>query len=65
MSAPKSPDPNTVPNLPPLKPRPMLFAVLGVILAIWLVMLVVMRLKTVDRPLTSPFSPTSQPSTSA
>lgn len=38
-------------DLPPLKPRPVLFVVLGIVLALWLAALVVMRLTTVNRPL--------------
>jgi hypothetical protein len=52
-----------VPDLPPLKPRPVLFVVLGIILALWLAVLVLMRLTTVNRPLFTPATtqPTSRP----
>ena len=50
-------DAKAVPELPPLKPRPLLFIVLAIVLLIWLCALVVMRIKTVDRPL---FTPTTQ-----
>ncbi len=59
MSAPGKPDPNPVPDLPPLKPRPVLFIVLAVALVIWLGVLVWMRLRTVERPVFTP--PTTQP----
>jgi len=36
--------------LPPLKPRPVLFVVLSILLALWLIALVVMRLRTVQPP---------------
>ena len=58
MTAPGKPDPNPVPALPPLKPRPALFAALATVLLVWLVLLVAMRLKTIDRPV---FTPTTQP----
>lgn len=41
---------------PPLKPRPLLVAVLGILLVIWLAALVVMRLRTVH-PATAPGAP--------
>jgi hypothetical protein len=34
----------------PLKPRPVLFVVLSIVLALWLIALVVMRLRTVEPP---------------
>jgi len=52
-------------EMPALAPRPVLLAVLSIILALWLVALVVMRLTTVNRPLfhtpaaTQPFQPPS------
>jgi hypothetical protein len=54
-------DAKPAPDLPPLKPRPLLFVVLGIVLALWLVGLVVMRLKTVNRPLIEPIP--AQPAT--
>ena len=57
MTAPGKSAPNPVPDLPPLKPRPVAFAVLAVILAAWLILLVVMRLKTIDRPVLTPTTP--------
>ena len=71
--APKSPraakpdygttDAKAVPDLPPLKPRPVLFVVLGIIMALWLALLVVMRFTTVNRPLLTPATtqPASRP----
>lgn len=50
----------SVPDVPPLKSRPVLFVVLAIVLAIWLGVLVWMRLKTVDRPAASPVA--TQPS---
>ena len=47
-------DGKAMPDLPPLKPRPVLFVMLAIMLVLWLGALVVMRLKTVDRPLTGP-----------
>lgn len=47
----KSPDSTSNPEFKPaLKPRPALMVVLGVLLALWLAALVVMRLKTVQPP---------------
>jgi len=63
--APKSPrakpdygttDAKAVPDLPELKPRPVLFVVLGILLVLWLALLVVMRFTTVNRP---PLTPTA------
>jgi len=59
MNASGKSDPAPPPDLPPLKPRPVLFAVLAILVAIWLGVLVLMRLKTVDRPIFSP--PTTPP----
>ena len=56
MSVPGNPDPNSVADLPPLKPRPVLLVVLAIALVVWLGILVWMRLKTVDRPILTPAS---------
>lgn len=62
MTVPGKPEPTNAPDLPPLKPRPVLFAVLAIVLVLWLVALVLMRLKTVDRHLVSPATqPASRP----
>ena len=62
MTVPGKPDPNNAPDLPPLTPRPVLFAVLAIVLVLWLGALVLMRLKTVDRPLITPATqPASRP----
>jgi hypothetical protein len=41
---------------PPLKPRPLLAVILGLLLVLWLAALIVMRLKTVQ-PATAPSAP--------
>ena len=47
----QAPDSTRNPEFKPaLKPRPALMVVLGVLLALWLAALVVMRLKTVQPP---------------
>ncbi len=62
MTVPGTPDPDYAPDLPPLKPRPVLFAFLAILLVLWLGALVWMRLKTVDRPLITPATqPTTRP----
>lgn len=46
----KQPSGKSVEPSKPLKPRPFLFVVLSIVLALWLVALVVMRLRTVNPP---------------
>ena len=47
--------------LPPIKPHPVLFVVLGIVLALWLAVLGVMRLTMVNPPTAQP-QPTTVPS---
>lgn len=48
---PASQSPKTpVESARPLKPRPVLFVVLSIALALWLIALVIMRLRTVEPP---------------
>ena len=48
-TADKSPD-DSIKYGPPLKPRPVLFIILSIAVALWLIALVVMRLRTVKPP---------------
>lgn len=50
----KQPDSPSIQNLPPLKSRPKLAVLLGIILALWLAALVVMRLTTIRPSASSP-----------
>jgi hypothetical protein len=47
-------DAKSLPDLPPLQPQPVLFVVLGIVLLLWLGALVLMRMKTVNRPVIAP-----------
>jgi hypothetical protein len=61
VRSPKNPKPESgqsekkpVAFLPPLKPRPLLFAVMWVIVLAWLGALIWMRVRTVKRPASEP-----------
>lgn len=47
--APAGPEKRPVQFLPPLKPRPKLAVVLGILVVLWLMVLVVLRLTTIHR----------------